>query len=297
MRLNERVGLSLDELSQITGTDGSVSVKYTGPTDALIVNGGLEDASVGYSAPLPLVGPSMKESELPPFAKIVDVTSIAELGLMVGAADPMMNFPAGTTFTPYSVLRNVSNAPISLTPAIWWMQGGQPHSARMQPLQLMPYQSQNMDVKGLLATAGLSNFNGSFNLVFEGDWKPGSLIATAGSVDQTKTYVFEVAPRSVTEGISKTMQYWSTGNGDDTMITVWEPADEAQDFVLTLSYSGGHYLLPLHLEARATRSINVSEHAELRSGQRRQRHPSLGPRGQRQDRGQPGRLGAHSGGH
>jgi hypothetical protein len=42
---------------------------------------------------------------------------------MAGAADPMMLFPAATTFTPYSILRNVSNAPISVTPTLWWMQG------------------------------------------------------------------------------------------------------------------------------------------------------------------------------
>ena len=43
------------------------------------------------------------------------------------------------------------------------------------------------------------------------------------------------------------------------MVTVWNPADEAQDFVFTLFYSGGHYLHPLHLEPRATLMFNVSQ--------------------------------------
>jgi hypothetical protein len=43
------------------------------------------------------------------------------------------------------------------------------------------------------------------------------------------------------------------------MITIWNPADEAQDFVFTLFFEGGHYLLPLHMEARETRAFNVSE--------------------------------------
>jgi hypothetical protein len=48
-------------------------------------------------------------------------------------------------------------------------------------------------------------------------------------------------------------------NGDDTMVTLWNPADEAQDFVFTLQFSGGRYHLPIHLEARATEMFNVSE--------------------------------------
>ena len=39
---------------------------------------------------------------------------------MVGAADPMMSFPAATKFTPYSVVRNVTNAPVTVTPTLWW---------------------------------------------------------------------------------------------------------------------------------------------------------------------------------
>jgi hypothetical protein len=43
------------------------------------------------------------------------------------------------------------------------------------------------------------------------------------------------------------------------MVTIWNPADEAQDYVFTLFFEGGHYLLPLHLEGRETREFNVSE--------------------------------------
>jgi hypothetical protein len=254
---SKRVNLS--ELPQFSGSEGGIRITYTGPSDALIVNGGLEDASVGYSAVLPFSSRPIQPSDLPPYAKLGDFTSLAELGLMVGAADPMMNFPAATTFKPYSVLRNASAAAVSVTPTIWWMQGGAAHSARLQQFRLEPYQSQNFDVMSMLALAGLGNFNGSFNMVFDGDLKRGSLIAAAGSVDQTKTYVFEVQPRGVAESVSKSLQYWSTGNGDDTMITLWNPADEAQDLVFKLNFSGGHYSVPIHFEARATRTINVSE--------------------------------------
>ena len=48
-------------------------------------------------------------------------------------------------------------------------------------------------------------------------------------------------------------------NGDHTMVTLWNPADEPQDYIFRLEFSGGHYSLPIHLEARATRMFNISD--------------------------------------
>lgn len=244
--------VALRELATLKDTQGGVRVVSSETTDNLVINGGLEDPAVGYSATLPFALEPVDPSKPAPI-------NIAELGLMAGAADPMMLFPAGTTFTPYSVLRNVSDAPVSVTPTLWWMEGGAPHSARLPRINLLPYQTESLEVMSLLSVSGLKNFNGSFNLVFDGEARRGALVLASGSVDQTNTYVFEVVARGVTESAAKSLQYWSTGNGDDTMVAVWNPADEAQDFAFTLFFAGGHYVVPLHLEARATRTFNVSE--------------------------------------
>jgi hypothetical protein len=244
--------VALRELATLKDTQGGVRVVSSETTDNLVINGGLEDPAVGYSATLPFAFEPVDPSKPAPI-------NIAELGLMAGAADPMMLFPAGTTFTPYSVLRNVSDAAVLVTPTLWWMEGGVPRSARLPRINLLPYQTESLDVMSLLSVSGLKNFNGSFNLVFDGEARRGALVLASGSVDQTNTYVFEVIARGVTESAAKSLQYWSTGNGDDTMVAVWNPADETQDFVFTLFFSGGHYIFPLHLEARATRTFNVSE--------------------------------------
>jgi hypothetical protein len=244
--------VTLRELATLKETQGGVRVVSSETTDNLVINGGLEDQAVGYSATLPFAAEPVDPSKPVPI-------NIAELGLMAGAADPMMLFPAGTTFTPYSVLRNVSDAPVSVTPTLWWMEGGASHSIRLPRINLLPHQTESLDVMSLLSVSGLKNFNGSFNLVFDGEVRRGALVLASGSVDQTNTYVFEVVARGVTESAAKSLQYWSTGNGDDTMVAVWNPADDAQDFVFTLFFTGGHYIVPLHLEARATRTFNVSE--------------------------------------
>ncbi|MBV9759731.1 MAG: hypothetical protein JO340_04115 [Acidobacteriaceae bacterium] len=71
--------------------------------------------------------------------------------------------------------------------------------------------------------------------------------------------MFGVSPSAVLESVGKSLSYWSTGNGEDTMVTLWNPADEAQDFIFTLFFAGGQYALPLHLEGKVTRSFNISE--------------------------------------
>jgi len=37
-------------------------------------------------------------------------------------------------------------------------------------------------------------------------------------------------PEAVKESIAKNLSYWSTRDGDDTMVTLWNPADEQTNF-------------------------------------------------------------------
>jgi hypothetical protein len=148
--------VNLNELQSVDANAGGLSVTYYGGPYDLLPNGGLEDAARGYSANIPFV-PS-------PAGPSKDSVTYAELGLMSGAADPMMNFPAGTTFTPYSLLRNVGPQTASVTPSVYWMEGGSARFAQLQAIELAPSQTKSLDVKSLLSAGGLPSFNGSFNV-------------------------------------------------------------------------------------------------------------------------------------
>ena len=179
---------------------------------------------------------------------------------MVSAADPMLLFPAGTRFAPYSVVRNVTGQPATVSPVLYWMAGGAASSAELPQFSVLPNETRVLDVMAMLAQGGLKNLNGSFNLILNVTGSAAHpLIMVAGSVDQTSNYVFQVKPTAIREGASKSLSYWSTGDGDDTMISLWNAADEAQDLEFTLFFSGGQYKLPVHLEPRVTRMFNVSE--------------------------------------
>lgn len=258
--------VDLTELLATTDPTGGVLLTHNGPEFGLVVNGGLQDEATGYSAHMRLAPPLLDDAPLPTILsaspsnlQLNQPAGFAELGLMTGVADPMMNFPSGTVFTAYSAVRNISDHAVTITPTLWWMANSTVQSAQLSQVTVAPHQSVNLNVPELLVAAGLKNFNGSVNLVLDTKAPSGSLLIAAGSVDQKNNYVFEVMPRGIGESASKSLSYWSIGNGDDTMVTLWNPADEAQDFVFTVFYTGGHYLYPIHLEPRATQTFNISE--------------------------------------
>jgi hypothetical protein len=243
--------VDLIELRSASTSAGGAQVVYDGSTEGVLVSGWLEDIASGYSA-------SMGFRPFVPLVPVSKTTTLTELGLMNGAPDPMMSFPPGTEFSPFSVIRNVSSDAVSLTPEVFWMEKATAHRKALPDLTIYAAQTVMLDVHSLLQQAGLSAYNGVLNLTFKTKSSPLALILASGSVDRTGTYVFQVVPHTVSESAAKTITYWSTANDDDTMVTVWNPADEAQDFLFTLHYTGGSYVIPLHLESRASRFLTIA---------------------------------------
>jgi hypothetical protein len=249
--------VDLAEIKFATSSTGGIYVIHDGLPHSVAVNAALYDDAAGYSAHLPIL--PRERDPVPDNWHKTDNPFYSALGLMAGAADPMLSFPAGTVFNPYASVRNISDQPVTVTPTLSWMADGASHTWQSAALTAPPHRTVALDVQGLLASAGLKDFNGSFNLSFETSAAVGDLLLSSGSVDKKNTYVFEVVPRGTGESAAKTLSYWSTANGDDTMFTVWNPADEPQDFIFTLFYSGGHYLYPLHLNARSSFTFNASQ--------------------------------------
>ena len=156
------------------GNVGGLRVLHSGTVEGVLINGWLEDQSSGYSANLAFhysfTGASQQNGP----------EIYAELGLMTGAADPMMQFPAGTTFMPFSVARNVSSQPVSVTPTFYWMQEGSAHSVKLQSFTLLPAEARDLNVPNLLVGAGLKDFNGRVNLILESTGSPRALLLASG---------------------------------------------------------------------------------------------------------------------
>jgi hypothetical protein len=244
--------VDLVEMQSAPSTEGGIRVTYEGSEHGLLVVGGLEDLDTGFSASLPL--------HLPPqLSEKPSMLTYAAVGFMTGEADPMMRFPAGTAFTPYFILRNITAQAYVIQPKLYWMENSAPHSLQLPKISIAPSATEDLNLIALISAGTLRSFNGSLNLTFDFQGPRGALVMAGGSVDLKNTYVFEVRPQIVSESAARGLSYWSTANGDDTMINLWNPADEAQDFVLTLYFSDGHYKYPLHLGPKAAMMLNMSD--------------------------------------
>src|SRR5712692_4362361 len=106
---------------------------------------------------------------------------------------------------------------------------------------------------------GLPKSSGMINLVFSYQGGPSDVIMASGSIDQTKSYVFEIIMKGVGKSIATLLKDWDVSNGNDTMISLLNLDEKGQDFWVTLFFDGGQYKLPVHLKAGGSTTFNISE--------------------------------------
>jgi len=236
-----------------TGEAGGLRVEFTGLMGEVNVTGGLENRQEGYSAVMPFW--------TPPVASSGSLVTMAHAGLMVGAADPLMGFPAGTRFSPYFALRNLTTQAIPVSLTLYTEQG----TALQGPVQsLQPLESRQVDMVGVLRGLGLANFSGMLTLAVSHTGQANDVMVAAGSVDAKGTYVFEVEGTTAEQTLSKEAPYWSVKDGNNTMAALWNASEKAQDVIVTMNYAGsvgnsGHYDFPVHLAPYATANLDVKE--------------------------------------
>jgi hypothetical protein len=226
-------------------------VRYTGPDHGVLAYAGIEDSVSGYSA-----SPVMLEDHLDP-SRPVHQVSLSAPGLLLGNVDPEMYFPSRTYFKPYAVLQNVSAHAIQVSMALVSPdESGTPRTQSLGQVSLQAGETTQFDLESQFGSANpLPNGYGHLTASFQG--QDGDLILETGSVDQTKNYVFEVTPSQQADSASRTICFWSVEGSNDSMITVWNYKDVAEDLDLTLYYSGGHYIIPIHLEALEAYNLDM----------------------------------------
>ena len=168
-----------------------------------------------------------------------------------------MLFPAESYFKPYAYLHNVSANPLQVTLSLVNPgSGGVPQTYALGQVSLQPGQTSHFDFESQFSSANpLPDGSGHLTASFQGH--DGDLQMATGSVDQTQSYVFEVAPSQQVDSASRTLCFWSIEGDNNSSITVWNYKTTAQDLVLTLYYFGGHYVIPIHLGPLETYNLDM----------------------------------------
>ena len=229
---------------------GGIDMSYTGPSGGLIVDGGLEDADHGFSARIPLYPPSMTHRTSKPI-------SIATTGIMIGQPPPSDMFPPQVFFRPWLTLRNVSSEAKDIKVAANYQMG--PHSvdAQLTELTLHPLETVTVPVEDHIHLLNLLPAIMEINLSVSYEGVPSDVIISSGSVDDAGSYVFEVPPSLVGVGVSKDICFWKSGDGLDTMVSIWNHAGEPENLDLKLQFDGGSYRVPVRLEANSSATLNI----------------------------------------
>jgi hypothetical protein len=241
------------ELPKAERNLGGIRVRSSAGMHEIRATAGLVNDSEGYSATVEFKPHNVSQAGPSP-------VSYASVGIMVGTPDPMMKFPKTTSFTAYAVLRNPTSRPLDAKPVLYLMAGSQ-----MTRIVLPVQHLGAGEARQLPLAASLTNFSGMATLVISYVGRSHDLLIATGSVDQTATYVFQVAPDTAAESWAKNDPYWSVADGFDTMMTVFNSGDAPEDIVATLTYIGGsgHYWVPLHLMPGESQMLDVGQLIEM----------------------------------
>ncbi len=227
---------------------GGLRVQYSGGMEDLLVAAGIEDDTAGFSANLPVAMPSMDSTAAS------QSFQFASVGMMNGVADSSMGFPAGTNFTPYAYLRNVSSSPRLIHVAVNWMNGSVPQTTDLPDATLQPGESRQVTIPSF---AGITPREFNFIYTYSGGLQ--DILAATGSADQTGNYVFAVEPHGVGEHGGVSSIYWAYGGGFDTMYTIWNPLSVVQraQFILIGNDGRALYSVPVLLAPRGSMMIDL----------------------------------------
>lgn len=146
-------------LTEPDNSAGGIRVTYTGAAGDVLALGGLENDGEGYSATVrfssPLPKPAHGNANPKPHTQ-----TYAAVGLLMGSPMNELGFPVGTSFQIYTALRNTTSRPMGVAMTANYMNGDAASSVPLPTVQLSPYESQYLDMPGVLSKAGLGNFSG-----------------------------------------------------------------------------------------------------------------------------------------
>jgi hypothetical protein len=170
-----------------------------------------------------------------------------------------MGFPAGTSFSPYVFLRNSGHSSISVSPILFYTENGYGYARPLEHLTLSALESRQLPLLSELASMKLPEAISDVQIQFDVTERLGQLIIAAGSIDQSKTYVFEVLPKMLGTSLGTHLPSWSVGQGNDTMVSIWNHGNISQDVLATVFFGGAKYSYPVHLEPLAARMLSLGE--------------------------------------
>ena len=228
-----------NQVFKFQGTAGGISINHSGQPGDLVAFGHIREAAKGFSNVIDFVDPQKSKS-----------SRLDGAGLRFGSV-------AGQPLAQAAVVRNIGNAPVSITGRMpYTTVDGNQHVTNLPTLQLSPG-----EVKKLNLNLPSSIEVAAAGLEFISSGQPGSIIAAALSHSANRNQVFRVPMRDATMQASSTGHYpWSIDESSATVVYIKNATDTERDFTLHVGYEGGYYTLGVTtIQAGQTKLFDVRQ--------------------------------------
>jgi len=183
--------------------------------------------------------------------------------LMINQPDPMMGFSPKLRFTPYALLSNTTDLPVSvqMKASFGGMGMGMPETVTLPVSPLAPRETRVLDFSKFTAPGLIPKDANMLALELSHDGIIGDLAFQIFSVDQSGNFVLGVEAK--TGGAFRNdLLYWSTQGSEDTMATIQNVTEAEIAVRVTLGFADGKgaYKLPvLNIAPGATAMVDLKE--------------------------------------
>lgn len=222
------------------GTVGGISISYAGTPGAVVAHGLIQEPAKGFSNVIDFADPQKAK-----------LTRLDGGGLRFGTV-------AGKSLSQVAVLRNISNAPTTVSGRIpYTLSNGNKATATIPTYQLAPGEVKKVNLPAISS----ANQSTEAGLEFNYTGNPGSVIASALSLSSDRNQVFRVPMRDASVQASSTGTYpWSINDSSSTYIYIKNASDSVKSFTFKVSFQGGGYTLGLKsAQAGQTLAFNLRD--------------------------------------
>ena len=236
-------------------TNGGIQL-VSSVAGAVVAAGSLDNPAIGFSAPIRMGDPQVEAERSKPLAT---ARKLHALNLSIGTPLPEMGLPSTTVFKPVVVLRNVARSVIQVQPVFRYQVANSQRSFALPTVRLNSQQVAQLDLLRYWQSGQIPHevSTGSLEMRYTG--KPGSLFASATSVDQTGTYVLDARiDNHLAAGFAG--EFWCIEGDNNTFVSVKNISGSAATCSISLRYDAGrgvYEMQPLRLESGEMRVINL----------------------------------------
>jgi hypothetical protein len=230
-----------------------VRVEYKGKPGAVIAQGWVADESIGFSAPFAFHPKSNCDCS-------GDTQHKYGTGIMLGRGG--MTAPdapsADIIFSPYLVVRNRSDNPLTISPLFSYQAEDKVERVKLPAINLISQESTVVNLREFQKKALIPSSVEMGNLDLRYTGEAGALVAELASVDQNGSFVSPV-PLICNGGQASAMSYWRTDGDWHSSVTIENIASKENDLEITVSYPGDIYLLEKRIAAGETTMVSINE--------------------------------------